>query len=414
MEAASERGREMAEIANMLVAAGKSGDVNAIVQKVGEAENSAKLALIRALARRLCDGAYESTPARLRLPPDMTFREFGGAWADGELHKIWPDHIDIKRSAADDLWRMKKHIFPTIGHIPVRDITLDHVDDVMSRLPRTLSKATRRHVAQIIVRLMRLAAYPTRLRASSPIPTGWLPKLGKKKKKQYPILWASEDLALLRERSIPLERRLTFGILHREGLRRGDLACLRWRQLDLDNGTMRIESDKTNHSRMFVLNVGVTAALRRYKQLKGPTGENELVLVNARGKLPDMDHLAALLRKDLQKVGVSRSELFEAHGNWGRLNAHTLRHSFVTRSLARGVPEDAVRQRTGHISNELRRYREAAQSLAELHLDDLVPLDQAIPELAGVGQKVGQTLAHVEKRVEIFAQKIDDKSRLLN
>jgi hypothetical protein len=27
-----------------------------------------------------------------------------------------------------------------------------------------------------------LAAYPTRLRASSPIPSGWLPKLGKKKK----------------------------------------------------------------------------------------------------------------------------------------------------------------------------------------------------------------------------------------
>jgi len=413
MEGATERANEMAEIANMLVAAGKSGDVNAIVQKVGEAENSAKLAVVRTLARQLCAGAYEGTPTRLRLPPDMTLREFGGAWADGELNRIWPDHIDIKRSAADDLWRMKKHIFPAIGHLPVRDITLDHVDDVMSRLPRTLSKATRRHVAQIIVRLMRLAAYPTRLRPSSPIPTGWLPKLGKKKK-QYPILWAGEDLALLREQSIPLERRLAYGILHREGLRRGDVAGLRWRQLDLENGTMRIESDKTDHARMFALNAGVAAALRRYKELKGAVGQNDLVLTNVRGKLPDMDHLAALLRSDLQKSGIARNELFEAHGNWGRLNAHVLRHSYVTRSLARGVPEDAVRQRTGHVSNELRRYREAAQSLAELHPDDLVSLVDAIPELGGVGQKVGQTLAHVEKRVEIFAPKIDEKSRLLN
>jgi galactokinase len=78
------------------------------------------------------------------------------------------------------------------------------------------------------------------------------------------------------------------------------------------------------------------------------------------------------------------------------------------------VPEDAVRQRTGHVSNELKRYREAAQSLAELHLDDLVALDEAIPELSRVGQKMGQTLAHVEKRVEISTPKFDEKSRLLN
>jgi hypothetical protein len=115
---------------------------------------------------RRCAGAYEGTPTRLRLPSDMTFREFGGAWADGELNQIWPDHIDIKRSAADDLWRMKKHIFPAIGHLPVRDITLDHVDDVMSRLPRTLSKATRRHVAQISRKLESLVASFSRLMAT--------------------------------------------------------------------------------------------------------------------------------------------------------------------------------------------------------------------------------------------------------
>jgi integrase len=148
----------------------------------------------------------------------------------------------------------------------------------------------------------------------------------------------------------------------------------------------------------------MTAALRRWKQLKGAVAPNDLVLTDGRGKLPDMDHLAALLRADLQKSGVTRRELFEAHGNWGRFNAHGLRHSYVTRSLARGVPEDAVRQRTGHVSNELRRYREAAQSFAELQLEDLTALVDAIPELRGLGQNMGQTLAHVEKRVPIFVE----------
>ena len=70
---------------------------------------------------------------------------------------------------------------------------------------------------------------------------------------------------------------------------------------------------------------------------------------------------------------------------------HTLRHSYVTRSLARGVPEDLVRQHTGHLSSELQRYREFAKSVAELALDDLSPLHETIPELARVGHSLGQT-----------------------
>jgi hypothetical protein len=62
------------------------------------------------------------------------------------------------------------------------------------------------------------------------------------------------------------------------------------------------------------------------------------------------------------------------------------------------VPEDHVRQRTGHVSSELRRYREFAESVADLKLEELTPLHEAIPELARVGQKVGQNVAHVEKR----------------
>jgi hypothetical protein len=79
-----------------------------------------------------------------------------------------------------------------------------------------------------MVRLMNIATYPARLRTSSPIPRGWLPKLGKKV--NYPILLPSEDLALFQKSAIPIHRRLMYGFLHREGLRRGDAEHLRWRQ----------------------------------------------------------------------------------------------------------------------------------------------------------------------------------------
>ena len=63
-------------------------------------------------------------------------------------------------------------------------------------------------------------------------------------------------------------RRLMYGFLHREGLRRGDAEHLRWRQIDFEFGTLRIEDDKTRSSRMFVMNPGVVAALRAWKTLK--------------------------------------------------------------------------------------------------------------------------------------------------
>jgi hypothetical protein len=62
----------------------------------------------------------------------------------------------------------------------------------------------------------------------------------------------------------------------------------------------------------------------------------------------------------------------------------------VTRSLATKA-EDWVRQRTGHRSNELLRYREAARSLAELELGDVLPLVDAIPELTRGGPILDQS-----------------------
>ena len=45
----------------------------------------------------------------------------------------------------------------------------------------------------------------------------------------------------------------------------------------------------------------------------------------------------------------------------------------------------------GHRSGELQRYREFAKSAADLALTDLVPLNEAIPEFAKLGHRLGQT-----------------------
>ncbi len=141
---------------------------------------------------------------------------------------------------------------------------------------------------------------------------------------------------------------------------------------------------------------------------------DDFVLAGEHGTVPDIDHLAAQLREDLKTAGVTRQELFVAHGGWGRFNAHTLRHSYVTRSLALGLPEDTVRSHTGHKSNELQRYREYARSLAELHLEELLPLNQVVPEFAKVGTKVGINVGRVERCVLEISSGAEQNPKLLN
>ena len=62
------------------------------------------------------------------------------------------------------------------------------------------------------------------------------------------------------------------------------------------------------------------------------------------------------------------------------------------------------------MSNDLRRYREFASSVAELHLEDLPPLNEAIPELAKVGHRVGQ----VDKRASLEAAVNTKNTNLIN
>jgi integrase len=64
------------------------------------------------------------------------------------------------------------------------------------------------------------------------------------------------------------------------------------------------------------------------------------------------------------------------------VRAYDLRATFVTLSLANGRSEAWVSARTGHRSSQMiHRYRRTALSVAELNLGELLPLNEAIPEL---------------------------------
>lgn len=169
----------------------------------------------------VCAGKVEELALTRKMP---TWREFFASWTSGDLHKLHPDHVRQKRSADEDRLRNGKHIDPVLGPIPIDRITLDDCERVMARIPSEASPASRRQIAQCMARALKLAVYPCRYRAESPVPQGWLPRLGKRK--AFEMVYPDEDRALMRgtnaagETVVPLLRRLFFGFLAREGMRK--------------------------------------------------------------------------------------------------------------------------------------------------------------------------------------------------
>ena len=77
----------------------------------------------------------------------------------------------------------------------------------MRRIPRDRMSATRRQVAQLMVRLCNLAVYPCEILKAPPLPKGFVPKV---KSRVGGYLYPKEDAALLAQVDVPLVNRMLY------------------------------------------------------------------------------------------------------------------------------------------------------------------------------------------------------------
>jgi len=324
------------------------------------------LSVVRAASRRPQRQARQA----------VTFAELADDWTSGRLRERYPDHVKDKRSVRDDRSRFGA-LCKAVGGVPITAFGLEEAERAMAALPAGLSPATRRQYGQLINKVLRLAVYPCRIIAASPIPPGWLPKTKASKAKSF--LYPSEEAALMANRKVPFGRRVLWGFLAREGLRLGEAMALRWSDVDLDQGTIRLDKNKTDDPRMWVLGPDVVEALGA---LKPSQASPEQAIFQPFPAGPG--RAARIFREDLRASGVARAELFERNESRLALRAHDLRGTFVTLALAVGRSETWVSDRTGHKSSVMvNRYRRAARSAAELALGWLTPLNRALPECRG-------------------------------
>jgi integrase len=385
-EAAEQRGVIVATLAKRLRAAGVPLEVALrTLTLAGERKDGKPLADVLSAADALCSG-----DARAKLPEReaVTFQQIGERWTSGELARDFPDHVKAKGTAERDAQRLARYVYPLAGPVRIVDFALEDAERVMRSLPpgRVRTAATRRHVAQLIHRVLALAVFPLRIIKTHPLPPGFRPKLGPPRAKGY--VYPDEDAALMRCAAVPLCWRVLYGFLDREGPRVSEAAALDLADVDLRRGVVTLDVNKTDDPRAWALGPDVVRALRAWVAWReaaagAPLPRSAPMFCDEAGERIGEGSLAAQFREHLEAAGVDRAALFEHNAKRQRIRAHDLRATFVTLALANGRTETWVADRTGHKSSDMiNRYRRAARTAGELALGWLAPLDASIPELA--------------------------------
>jgi integrase len=121
------------------------------------------------------------------------------------------------------------------------------------------------------------------------------------------------------------------------GMRKREVLDLRWNQVDLKDGTIRLAASdtKTKQPRIIVLTSRVKAALQAL-----PRSTSGYVFVNPEKNKP-WNHI--------QKV----FDRAKAEAKLEKIWFHDLRRSFVTNARRRGIPESVVMKMSGHRTREV-------------------------------------------------------------
>src|SRR5690606_11990357 len=185
--------KELRHIAHILVTSGHADLAERFVA-VGAAEGPERVRGIK--ARAIAVSLGRATPLK-RQDSSVTFGELAERWTSGRLHQTFPHHIREKKSVSDGISRFKR-LTPIVGEIPLTKFSLQDAQRAMQRLPIEFCPATRRHYAQLIASVLKLAVFPCGIIATSPLPSGWLPRVQIAQSKSRTILYPDEEVQLLR------------------------------------------------------------------------------------------------------------------------------------------------------------------------------------------------------------------------
>ena len=280
-----------------------------------------------------------------------------GQWMD-----IWfENYAKIKvRPTSHQTYRgyIDNHIKPNIGKIQLNKLTTLELQKLYKKLlsrgrvdrieakgqPKGLSPKTVRNIHQVISSAMDFAK-AQKLIAVNPTDGCALPKLEHREMKTLPVEQLASFLREAKESGV-------FEMYYIElatGLRRGELLGLKWEDLNLEQGTLRVQRQvaridgevveaplKTKNSYRTISLGGDAVGILNEQRKK--CGGSEYVFPSPTGGPISPDSVIQMLHRVLKRAGLPK------------VRFHDLRHTFATVALQNGVDIKTVSGMLGHYS----------------------------------------------------------------
>ncbi|OUN18720.1 site-specific integrase [Pseudoflavonifractor sp. An85] len=285
-----------------------------------------------------------------------------GKYTVGEWMEVWfQDYAKIKvRPSSHQTYQgyIHNHIRPNIGEIPLEKLTSLDLQKFYKKLlttgrvdrleakgqPKGLSAKTVRNIHQILSSALKLAQ-EQRLILTNPAEGCALPRVEHQEMKTLTTVQLASFFQEARESGV-------FELYYLElatGLRRGELLGLKWEDVDLERGDLRVR--------------------RQVSRINGEVVEAPLKTKNAYRTLPLAEDTVSVLKEQRKKVGNSPwvfpspnggpispdSVLHMLHrvlkrAGLPKVRFHDLRHTFATLALQNGVDVKTVSGMLGHFS----------------------------------------------------------------
>ena len=280
-----------------------------------------------------------------------------GQWMD-----VWFENCaKIKvRPSSHQTYRgyIDNHIKPNIGDIPLNKLSSLHLQKLYKKLltsgrverieskgqPKGLSAKTVRNINQVISSAMDFAR-DQKLISSNPTDGCALPKLEHKEMKTLPAEQLASFLREAKESGV-------FELYYIElatGLRRGELLGLKWEDIDLAQGSLRVQRQiaringevigaplKTKNAyRTLPLSADAVGVLQEQRK---KSGNSPYVFPSPAGGPISPDSVLHMLHRVLKRAGLSK------------VRFHDLIHTFATLALQNGVDIKTVSGMLGHYS----------------------------------------------------------------
>jgi integrase len=320
------------------------------------------------LARVLKTGEVTQTPPPPKEAPKVS--DFVQTYLDASRLHNKPSSIASKDAA------LRNHIVPAIGHLRLDQVTYAVIEDLKLELARkrarnggeseeTLSPKSINNYLTILRRML-VIARKRGLIATVP-ELDWL----KVPPQEFDFLDFEEAKRLLA--AVDEDWRTMVLVALRTGMRMGELIALRWQDVDLVAGKItvrmnavkgKIGTPKSGKAREIPLSNETVAALKAHRHLRGA-----LVFCTIDGTMLKYTELRHPLWRACRKAGLRPVQ-------W-----HTLRHTFASHLVMRGVPLKAVQELLGHSTIQMTmRYAHLAPEVAR---DAVNLLDRPVKSAGG-------------------------------